>query len=122
MSRSNRTPTRPLKEKTSHSRGVAVKNLIKPTSYDENVAPVKQAVATPAVQRRVVGKKRPGNAWTIISCAILKGVPKSKVYRIVRSGEVRVNGGRCQPDQRLVEGDQLRFTAGSLPSFSEESR
>ncbi len=38
----------------------------------------------------------------------LKGVPKSHVYRIVRSGEIRVNGKRAQPTTRLGEGDELR--------------
>jgi 23S rRNA pseudouridine955/2504/2580 synthase len=40
---------------------------------------------------------------------ILKGVPKSHVYRIVRSGEVRVNKGRVGPDTRLAAGDVLRI-------------
>jgi 23S rRNA pseudouridine955/2504/2580 synthase len=39
----------------------------------------------------------------------LKGVPKSHVYRIVRSGEVRVNKGRVSPDHRLGEGDLVRI-------------
>src|SRR2546423_10399927 len=38
----------------------------------------------------------------------LKGVPKSHVYRVVRSGEVRVNSGRVKPDHRLKLGDRLR--------------
>jgi len=40
---------------------------------------------------------------------ILKGVPKSHVYRILRSGEVRVNSGRAKPDYRLQPGDELRL-------------
>jgi 23S rRNA pseudouridine955/2504/2580 synthase len=39
---------------------------------------------------------------------ILKGVPKSHIYRIVRSGEVRVNSGRVGPEHRLKAGDRLR--------------
>ncbi len=39
---------------------------------------------------------------------ICKGVPKSHVYRILRSGEVRVNKGRVGADYRLVAGDQVR--------------
>jgi 23S rRNA pseudouridine955/2504/2580 synthase len=39
----------------------------------------------------------------------LKGVPKSHVYRVVRSGEVRVNSGRVQPDYRLQAGDRIRL-------------
>ena len=38
----------------------------------------------------------------------LKGVPKTHVYRIIRSGEVRVNHGRAAADSRLAEGDRVR--------------
>jgi 23S rRNA pseudouridine955/2504/2580 synthase len=40
--------------------------------------------------------------------ARLKGVPKSHVYRVLRSGEVRVNSGRVKPDYRLRLGDRVR--------------
>lgn len=39
----------------------------------------------------------------------LKGVPKSHVYRIIRSGEVRVNKGRSSADDRVAAGDQVRL-------------
>ena len=39
----------------------------------------------------------------------LKGVPKSHVYRVLRSGEVRVNSGRIKPDYRLRVGDKVRL-------------
>lgn len=39
----------------------------------------------------------------------LKGVPRSRIYKIIRSGEVRVNKGRAKPDRRLCEGDQVRI-------------
>ncbi|MDQ5848910.1 MAG: RluA family pseudouridine synthase [Pseudomonadota bacterium] len=39
---------------------------------------------------------------------LLKGVPKSHVYRILRSGEVRVNSGRVGPQYRLAVGDRVR--------------
>jgi 23S rRNA pseudouridine955/2504/2580 synthase len=39
----------------------------------------------------------------------LKGVPKTHVYRIIRSGEVRVNKGRASADQRVVAGDLVRL-------------
>ena len=38
----------------------------------------------------------------------LKGVPKSHVYRVLRSGEVRVNSGRVKPEYRLRAGDRVR--------------
>jgi 23S rRNA pseudouridine955/2504/2580 synthase len=40
---------------------------------------------------------------------VAKGVPKSHIYRIVRSGEVRVNRGRARAEQRLVAGDRVRI-------------
>jgi 23S rRNA pseudouridine955/2504/2580 synthase len=39
----------------------------------------------------------------------LKGVPKSHIYRILRSGEVRLNKGRVRPDVRLARGDVVRL-------------
>ncbi|MEC5208175.1 RluA family pseudouridine synthase [Vogesella urethralis] len=40
---------------------------------------------------------------------LLKGVPKSHIYRIIRSGEVRVNKGRVDAQHRLQQGDELRI-------------
>jgi len=40
---------------------------------------------------------------------IAKGVPKSHIYRILRSGEVRVNGRRVSQIYRLVVGDEVRI-------------
>jgi 23S rRNA pseudouridine955/2504/2580 synthase len=39
----------------------------------------------------------------------LKGVPKTHVYRIIRSGEVRVNKGRAGADTRVATGDVVRL-------------
>ena len=39
----------------------------------------------------------------------LKGVPKTHVYRIIRSGEVRVNKGRAAADTRVAAGDLVRL-------------
>jgi 23S rRNA pseudouridine955/2504/2580 synthase len=39
----------------------------------------------------------------------LKGVPKSHIYRILRSGEVRINRRRARPDTRLAPGDTVRI-------------
>jgi 23S rRNA pseudouridine955/2504/2580 synthase len=39
----------------------------------------------------------------------LKGVPKSHIYRILRTGEVRINKGRVKPTYRLKAGDILRL-------------
>lgn len=39
----------------------------------------------------------------------LKGVPKTKIYRILRTGEVRVNSGRIKPSYRVQAGDSVRI-------------
>ena len=38
----------------------------------------------------------------------LKGVPKAHIYRLLRSGQVRVNSGRKKPHYKLQDGDMLR--------------
>jgi 23S rRNA pseudouridine955/2504/2580 synthase len=40
---------------------------------------------------------------------VLRGVPRTRVYRLLRKGEVRVNGGRVKPGYRLQAGDQVRL-------------
>ena len=39
----------------------------------------------------------------------LGGIPKSAIYRILRKGEVRVNGGRAKPERKLELGDEVRI-------------
>jgi len=41
--------------------------------------------------------------------ARLKGVPKSKIYNIIRKGEVRVNKGRTKPDYKICKGNEIRI-------------
>ena len=40
---------------------------------------------------------------------VLRGVPRSRIYRILRKGEVRINGARIKPDYRVQAGDVLRL-------------
>ena len=40
---------------------------------------------------------------------VLKGVPLSRIYRIIRKGEVRINKGRARPSNRLQSGDIIRI-------------
>jgi 23S rRNA pseudouridine955/2504/2580 synthase len=52
----------------------------------------------------------------------LKGVPKSHIYRILRSGEVRLNRRRVRPDQRLATGDELRIPPLRKPAVATKPR
>lgn len=40
---------------------------------------------------------------------LLKGAPKSLIYRLLRTGQVRVNSARARPDRRLQAGDTIRI-------------
>lgn len=51
---------------------------------------------------------------------LLKGVPKSRIYRIVRKGEVRVNKGRVEVNHRLKTGDIVRIPPVRIAERSEE--
>jgi 23S rRNA pseudouridine955/2504/2580 synthase len=62
-----------------------------------------------AVSRVAVGDESAGQRIDNFLTRLLKGVPKSHVYRILRSGEVRVNGRRASPDVRLSAGDTVRI-------------
>ena len=46
----------------------------------------------------------------------LKGLPKSRIYRLIRKGEVRINKKRCRPDDRLNRGDLVRIPPLRLSS------
>jgi len=59
--------------------------------------------------QQAVGEDEAGQRIDNYLMRRLKGVPKSHVYRILRSGEVRVNSGRIGPDYRLQAGDRLRI-------------
>jgi len=52
---------------------------------------------------------------------ILKDVPRSLVYRILRTGEVRVNGRRVKPERRLAAGDRIRLPPLQRPSREAEA-
>ena len=63
----------------------------------------------PGVQYLTIDPEYSGQRIDNFLLRILKGVPKSYIYRIVRKGEVRINKGRIKADYRLQSGDQLRI-------------
>ena len=70
-----------------------------------NAAP---AASAPQVRRLVVDEGSEGQRLDNFLLRLLKGVPKTHVYRVIRSGEVRVNKGRAGADTRLALGDEVR--------------
>ena len=65
--------------------------------------------APQGVRQVEVGPERDGQRIDNALMTLLKGVPKSMIYRILRTGQVRVNGKRAKPDTRLIQGDTLRI-------------
>lgn len=49
-----------------------------------------------------------------------KGLPRSRIYQMLRRGEVRINGGRVKPDYRLQQGDSLRLPPVTLDAAPEK--
>lgn len=63
----------------------------------------------PSVKTLTVDEDSAGQRLDNFLMRHLKGVPKTHVYRIIRSGEVRVNKGRASADQRVEAGDLVRL-------------
>jgi len=70
---------------------------------------------TPQVQHMTVDAESAGQRLDNYLLRRLKGVPKTHVYRVIRSGEVRVNKGRAAADTRVAAGDLVRVPPVRLP-------
>ena len=69
-------------------------------------APARPAGAAHTVR---IAEDRDGQRLDNFLLGYLKGAPRSLIYKLLRSGQVRVNGGRCKPERRLEEGDEVRI-------------
>ncbi len=76
---------------------------------ERRIIGAKAGGARPAVQHLTVDADSAGQRLDNFLLRVLKGVPKTHVYRVIRSGEVRVNKGRAAADTRLAEGDDIRL-------------
>ena len=56
-----------------------------------------------------IGSESAGQRLDNFLIRLSKGVPKSHIYQVVRSGQVRINRGRAAADQRLSVGDEVRI-------------
>ena len=79
-----------------------------PSRATESHADAKPAQAGVGVQMITVPEELAGQRIDNFLQARLKGVPRSRVYRILRKGEVRVNKGRVKAEYRLRAGDLVR--------------
>lgn len=76
----------------------------------------------PAVQRVRIDEHDAGQRIDNFLMRVCKGAPKSLIYRILRSGEVRANGGRISQTYRLQEGDEIRIPPLRLAEPKDSSR
>ncbi len=61
------------------------------------------------VTQHTVTEKNDGQRLDNFLFSFLKDVPKSHVYRIIRSGEIRVNGKRAKAEDKIQTGDKIRI-------------
>ena len=75
----------------------------------------KPDVATKTAVRTIkVPEDRDGQRLDNFLLGQLKGAPRSLIYKLVRSGQVRINGGRAKADRKLEAGDEVRIPPVSL--------
>jgi 23S rRNA pseudouridine955/2504/2580 synthase len=86
----------------------------------KNIIGAARPTPPPEVKFLVVDEESDGQRLDNWLLRHLKGVPKTHVYRIIRSGEVRVNKGRASADTRVVTGDQVRVPPLRLPAPSPQ--
>ena len=61
------------------------------------------------VQIIEISSRQDGQRLDNVLMTLLKGIPRSAIYRIIRTGQVRINGKRCKPQSRVETGDKLRI-------------
>jgi 23S rRNA pseudouridine955/2504/2580 synthase len=73
----------------------------------------------PQVKHLRVDEESAGQRLDNFLLRVLKGVPKTHVYRVIRSGEVRVNKGRAAAATRVAAGDDIRLPPLRLATRSD---
>lgn len=79
----------------------------------------RQSINPSQVNFLIVGEENAGQRLDNFLLSLLKGAPKTLVYRIIRKGEVRINKKRAKADSRLVQGDHVRVPPVRLPEANE---
>ncbi|MBO9652109.1 MAG: RluA family pseudouridine synthase [Variovorax sp.] len=90
------------------------------TALVKNIIGAKPGPAAAEVRFLTVDAESAGQRLDNFLFRELKGVPKTHVYRIIRSGEVRINKGRAQAETRVAEGDVLRVPPVRVAARAEE--
>lgn len=68
-----------------------------------------EAIKRSAVRHVEIDSEGHGQRLDKVLGRLLTGVPRTRIFRLIRRGEVRVNGKRASPEQRLTSGDSVRL-------------
>ncbi|WP_447123688.1 RluA family pseudouridine synthase [Glaciimonas sp. GG7] len=108
-----RNPAATKYKTVPQSKVIEVPTLIKKVVVVPEVAP--------QVQLITISDEESGQRIDNFLLRICKGVPKSHIYRVLRSGEVRVNKGRIDQTYRLIAGDVLRVPPIRMAEKTEKT-
>ncbi|WP_370446416.1 RluA family pseudouridine synthase [Glaciimonas sp. PCH181] len=114
-----RNPAATKYKTVPQSKVIEAPNVIKKVA----VAPAPPAVPViaPQVQFVTISDEEAGQRIDNYLLRVCKGVPKSHIYRVLRSGEVRVNKGRIDQMYRLMAGDILRVPPIRIAEKAEKT-
>ena len=62
-----------------------------------------------SVKKLVIDRDNSNRRLDNYLMSILFDLPKSKIYSMIRKGEIRINSGRAKPSSKILEGDNLRL-------------
>src|ERR1700759_5719772 len=93
-------------------------------SYGDDDVPAQQSAeepggGRPAVRHLEVTQEQAGQRLDNFVHRLLGDLPRSRIYRVIRKGEVRVNGHRAGPDTRLQLHDKIRIPPVKVRPASE---
>ena len=101
-----------------------IKTLSRVASVTDNPSRMTHSVSSTAASgaRTVrVPEDRDGQRLDTFLLGQLKGAPRSLIYKLVRSGQVRVNGGRAKAERKLAAGDEVRIPPVRLAEEGEKA-
>src|ERR1700726_3279737 len=84
--------------------------------------PVRLLGPKSAVEMRTITADEAGQRIDNFLMRHFKSVPRSRVYRLLRKGEVRVNRKRVDAEYRIAEGDEVRLSPGGIDAGGEPGR
>jgi 23S rRNA pseudouridine955/2504/2580 synthase len=99
--RANSRPARPNRP-SGETRAMRAPAVVK-------TAPAPVPAPPSEVRLVTVDEERVGQRIDNYLGSLLKGVPKSAIYRLLRTGQVRINGKRAKPENKLASGDIVRI-------------